>query len=72
VGSLVSIFGVLVFFWVLVEIIVENNLFFQQQNSYVVALHTYSFFLPKDKSRDLYVFNKYSFFDTKNAGDLFL
>jgi Cytochrome C and Quinol oxidase polypeptide I len=41
VGSLVSIFGIFIFFWLLFAIIFENNLFFQYKNFYIIYLNRF-------------------------------
>lgn len=38
VGSLVSVFGVLVFFYVIFEIFTENNLFFEYKDRFIIVL----------------------------------
>ena len=60
VGSLISVFGVAVFFWVIIEIIIENNLFFQYKNFYVLFLNKLN---PVDNNKNLYIFLKYNFFN---------
>jgi hypothetical protein len=75
VGSLVSIFGVLVFFWVLLEIFTENNFFFQYRNTYVICLNAKGalpFTSKKGAGQNIYVFPKYNFFHMVNAGGLFV
>jgi hypothetical protein len=68
VGSLVSIFGVLVFFCVVAEIFLESNFFFQYRNAYVTYLHGKPFIpFKSDLSKNLYVFPKYNFFHKATA-----
>ncbi len=71
-GSLVSIFGVLVFFWVLIEIFIENNFFFQYRNTYVICLNAKGVLPFKNVGQNIYVFPKYNFFHMVNAGGLFV
>jgi len=72
VGSLVSIFGILVFFWVLIEVIIENNFFFQHRNTYVILMNARKI-LPQKRSstQNLYVYPKYSVFNRTNAHGIF-
>jgi len=65
VGSLISVIGVLVFFWLLWDIYSINSLFFQMKNNYyVIILNT--IFIKKTNlfsfSKNLYIFPKYNFF----------
>jgi cytochrome c oxidase subunit 1 len=66
VGSLVSVFGVLVFFWIVYELIFKNNLIFQACNRvyFFGKLNIYK------KSKEFYIFFKYNFFDVENSNYL--
>jgi cytochrome c oxidase subunit 1 len=66
VGSLVSVFGVLVFFWIVYELISKNNLIFQARNRvyFFGKLNIYK------KSKEFYIFFKYNFFDVENSNYL--
>jgi len=67
VGSLVSVFGIIIFLWLCMEMFGRNNLFFIFLGSqYIVKLNT---LLTKlwlvDANQFLYVFDKYNFFFKK-------
>lgn len=65
VGSLVSVIGVFVFFYLVWDVYFSNSLFFQVKNNYyVIVLNTYFKKLPHfSLSKNTYVFVKYNFFD---------
>jgi cytochrome c oxidase subunit 1 len=68
VGSLVSIFGILVFFWVILNMFCKNNLFFQVYNDrYIIIINTWLKELIEKQIwiNDFYVFYKYNFFQNK-------
>lgn len=75
VGSLVSVFGVLVFFWLIADLYLVNSLFFQVRNNYYVIILN-SWFIRKTSyfsfTKNTYVFSKYNFFTIYNKGYLFL
>jgi hypothetical protein len=75
VGSLVSVFGVLLFFFIIYDLFSSNNLFFQlNNNTYVMAFNS----AMEDNSifsafkglyngvTSFYIFNKYSFLNAFN------
>lgn len=66
VGSLVSVSGALVFFWMLIDLYYVNSLFFQVKNNYYVVVLN-SWFCKKlsifSFSKNTYVFTKYNFFN---------
>lgn len=75
VGSLVSVFGVFVFFWLIADMYLYNSLFFQIKNNYYIIIlnnwfieHTSYFSFTKNT----YVFTKYNFFSTYNKSYIFL
>jgi cytochrome c oxidase subunit 1 len=61
VGSLVSVFGVVAFFWVLLEIFTARNYFLQGPRDNFIALPG-AVFLQGPGSQNIYVFPRYSFF----------
>jgi hypothetical protein len=75
VGSLVSIFGVFLFFFIIYDLFSTNNLFFQLNNNIYIMIFNSSM---EDSSifaalkglyngtTSIYVFNKYSFFNAFN------
>ena len=64
IGSLISIFGVLVFFFIIYDLFSKNNIFFDvNNNSYVMVLNRSFTKFFKDASVNYYVFNKYNFFN---------
>lgn len=64
IGSLVSVFGVIIFFVIIYDIFTKNNIFFEvNNNAYVMVLNrSFSKFF-KDASVNSFVFNKYNFFN---------
>jgi cytochrome c oxidase subunit 1 len=63
VGSLVSVFGVLLFLLIIYDLIKINNLFFQINNyNYLFILR--NIINNKLIVKNVYVFNKYNFFDS--------
>lgn len=63
VGSLVTLFGLVAFFFVLWEIFRENNVFVQGPRDYVIALRG-GVFQQGPGFHNVYVFRRYSFFQT--------
>lgn len=61
VGSLVSVLGVLVFFWVLVELFSGSNYFLQGPRANLIGLPSGAL-LQGPGSQNIYVFPRYSFF----------
>lgn len=61
VGSLVSVLGVLVFFWVLVELFSARNYFLQGPRANLIGLPS-ALFIQGPGSQNIYVFPRYSFF----------
>jgi len=70
VGSLISVFGIFVFFLVLLNI--NNNLdyYYQKNGRFVIDLYRY---LSSKKNQEVhtYVFSKFNFFSDKNLNNLF-
>jgi len=71
VGSLVSVFGVFVFFLVLFNI--NNNLdyYYQKNGRFVIDLYRY-LSSKKNKEVHTYVYSKFNFFKDKNLNNFFL
>jgi len=71
VGSLVSVFGVFVFFLVLFNI--NNNLdyYYQKNGRFVIDLYRY-LSSKKNKEVHTYVYSKFNFFKNKDLNNLFL
>jgi hypothetical protein len=72
VGSLVSVFGVVLFLWIMVEVFIKNNLFFRISAARkVIILNDKIYGMSKDfrklharhRSRNVYLFLKYNFFN---------
>jgi len=69
VGSLVSIVGVLLFFFIIYDLFASNNIFFQlNNNTYIMALNSQGNTFSSAKGFytnivSFYVFNKYNFFN---------
>lgn len=61
VGSLVSVLGVLVFFWVLVELFSASNYFLQGPKANLIGLPSGAL-IQGPGSQNIYVFPRYSFF----------
>lgn len=85
VGSLVSVIGLFVFFFIIFEIITENNLFLDYKNNHLIILDTANWanlglkfsedFDVKGAtvpSHNVYVFNKYNFFQVHQGHSLFV
>jgi len=77
VGSLVSVIGVFVFFYLIIDIVFANSLYFQSKNNYyVIALN--NGFAQFDKqfnfslSRNIFTFKKYNFYDVSVLDTLYL
>lgn len=69
VGSLISVFGVGVFFWLIIDVYSNNSLFLQVKNNYYVIILNNLFLQSTtsfDFSKNTYVFRKYNFFTTFN------
>jgi heme/copper-type cytochrome/quinol oxidase subunit 1 len=72
VGSLVSVFGVILFLWILVEIFIKNNVFYKiSAGRKVIVLNDILYKLSEDfrklharhRGRNFYLFYKYNFFN---------
>lgn len=75
VGSLVSVFGVFVFFWLLADVYLINSLFFQIKNTYYVIILNNWFIRNTELfsfTKNTYVFVKYNFFSVYNKHYFFL
>jgi hypothetical protein len=75
VGSLISVFGVFVFFWLIADVYLNNSLFLQIKNNYYVIILN-NWFIQNTTSfsfsKNTYVFSKYNFFTTFNKSYIFL
>lgn len=71
VGSLISVFGVFVFFLVLFNI--NNNLdyYYQKNGRFVIDLYRY---LSSNKNKEIhtYIYSKFNFFNNKRFNNLFI
>lgn len=67
IGSLISVFGVLIFFYIIYDLFTKNNIFFEINNNVYIMVfgRRFSRFF-KDLSTNIYLFNKYSFFNVFN------
>lgn len=81
VGSLVSLMGLAVFFFIIFEIVTENNLFLDYKNNYVIILDVANWTHWAGRSKlvstapvasNVYVFPKYNFFHAHEGHSLFL
>jgi hypothetical protein len=61
VGSLVSVFGVLIFLWLCFDLFVRNNLFFTLYNNCYILIFK-SLLHIGDRNQFIYIFKKYNFF----------
>jgi hypothetical protein len=70
VGSLISVFGVFVFFLVLLNINNSLDYFYQNNGRFVIDLYRY---MSSKKNQEIhtYVFSKFNFFSNKNLNNLF-
>ena len=64
VGSIVSVIGVFVFFWLLIDMYLLNSSFVQIKNNYYIIYLNSLFSKNTSKFNNLYVFKKYNFFLT--------
>jgi len=74
IGSLVSVVGVLIFFYLLFDVFFINSLFFQVNNNYYVIVYNnlYNKFYGYNFSKHLYVFIKYNFFNIFISDSLYV
>lgn len=75
VGSLVSVLGVIIFFYMLWDAINTNTVCFQRYNNYYIALYNHWFLmhiLNSSFTKNLYVFKKYNFFSVYNKSYFYL
>jgi len=78
VGSLVSVFGILVFFILLVDMCLPGSYFYQVKNNYyVIVLNSWlvsnrDFWTERHAPENFYVFPKYNFFNIYDRGYIFL
>lgn len=64
IGSLITTFGIFIFFYLIFDLFKKNNLFFElNNNAYIIILNNNFKNFFKDFSVNYYVFNKYSFFN---------
>jgi len=70
VGSLVSVFGVFVFFLVLLNINNSLDYYYQKNGRFVIDLYRY-LLLKKNQEVHTYVFSKFNFFSNRKLNDLF-
>ncbi len=64
IGSLITTFGIFVFFYLIFDLFKKNNLFFElNNNAYIIILNNNFKKFFKDFSVNYYVFYKYSFFN---------
>jgi len=65
IGSLVSVFGVIVFFYIIFDLFGSSSLFFEDNLFYYISLKTFSFIPSRfqDPKASFYIFKKYNFFD---------
>jgi len=70
VGSLISVFGIFVFFLVLLNL--NNNLdyYYQKNGRFVIDLYRY-LLSKKNQEVHTYVFSKFNFFSDKQSNNLF-
>jgi len=70
VGSLISVFGIFVFFLVLLNINNSLDYYYQKNGRFVIDLYRY---LSSKKNQEVhtYVFSKFNFFSDKNLNNLF-
>lgn len=73
VGSLISVFGIIVFFYMLLDVILVNSLYFQSRNNfYVMVLNNkLAKMFSIDLSRNTYFFVKYNFFNINRSSILY-
>jgi hypothetical protein len=71
VGSLISVFGIFVFFLVLLNINNSLDYYYQKNGRFVIDLYRY---LSSKKNQEVhtYVFSKFNFFSNRQLNDLFL
>jgi cytochrome c oxidase subunit I len=70
VGSLISVIGVLIFCWIIFEMLIHNNFFFQKDGSNYIYLNyylNYYFKLSRYKQSHFFAFKHYNFFDIERS-----
>ena len=65
IGSLVSVFGVLLFFYIIYDLFSTSSSFFEDNIFYYISLNNFSFVPARfqDPKSTFYIFKKYNFFD---------
>ena len=64
-GSLISVFGIIVFLFLIFDLFNKSNLFFEDKLFYFISLRNFSFVPARfqDPKSTFYTFKKYNFFD---------